>query len=152
MKSYTVRTGHHRFRPVHFFDLCRKRVDYFVIFRHDCQYNNGQDDWNKLMGVSSWRIHHTSYRFGWRYRDGKIELNAYWYEDGQRFYTDTLTYAQFDLPVRLMIRQEGNKIVWRIDRKKVHEIIGRMPWLTFQTGIYFGGDQPAPHNMTIEIA
>ena len=152
MKSYTVRAGKRRFRPVHIFNMIRKRVDYTVIFRHDCQYDIGKDqtDWNKLPGISGLLIHWNSYRFGWRYNNGRIELAAYWYEDGvdlDRHVAD----AQFDLPVRLMIRQEGEFIVWRVDRKKVHEVRGKLPCIGFRTNIYFGGNWKAPHEMTIDM-
>ena len=46
-----------------------------------------QSDWNKLMGLTTDRIHKNSIRIGWRWnpRTQRVELGFYGYLNGTRF-------------------------------------------------------------------
>src|SRR5206468_1203172 len=61
-----------------------------VTFPADIAYANAtasnQSDWNKLMGITTDRIHKNSIRIGWRWnpRSQRVELGFYGYLDGAR--------------------------------------------------------------------
>src|SRR5438309_7696089 len=99
--SFTVKSGHHRSdhdfvaRP-HVGQHVDRALRFRATFAADAAYATAnpanQSDWNKLMGLTTDRIHKNSIRLGWRWnpRTSRVELGFYGYLNGARFMS-TLT-------------------------------------------------------------
>ncbi len=113
-----------------------------------------QYDINKLMGFSDCNsMHHdNSARFGWRWADDQLEIFAYVYQNGQRI-TESLGTTEIGETrhYQLLIQDDHYVFSFGETTKKIKR--GR----TCNTGIYymlfpyFGGDEPAPHDINIMI-
>lgn len=94
--SFTIKRGHHRgdhdfvARP-HLGRHVDRTLRFRATFAADAAYTtsapSNQQDWNKLMGLSTDRIHKNSIRIGWRWNPSsqRVELGFYGYLDGKRF-------------------------------------------------------------------
>lgn len=150
-----VQQGKHRFTPpmwgLHIGGISRR-----ISFDPSCRYDlNGADqmDWNKLIGVCGWRgPHHNSYRFAWRYnqRIDLIELAAYVYSNGKR-HIYPLGQVSIDLPMNYEIRQCKGIVQFVINGNMPVQLRGKIPYIGWKLGPYFGGNNPAPKQMKIEI-
>ncbi|WP_051360011.1 hypothetical protein [Adhaeribacter aquaticus] len=112
-----------------------------------------QYDINKLYGFSDCRTaHHTnSARFGWRWLNKRLEVLAYTYKDGVR-------YEQFisavDLNTEYVYELEclENKYIFRLNGETVEMERGcNDNPQKYKLFPYFGGDEVAPHDITITI-
>ena len=123
-----------------------------------------QFDCNKLYGFSEDGPHENSARYGWRWLNGKLELLAYVYNNGKLFRDP----GSFDPPVICSIEIDREYIcriyvgpdayafeVFPVGTEQVHRF--NLPrtageddssWLLYP---YFGGNLPAPHDITIKI-
>ena len=160
---FRIPAGKHRARPLRF-GLWWNKKDFTwkVHFTNSCRYNlQGEDqrDINKLCGVGYLPGHHTdSARFGWRYlaNQDKIELLAYCYVNGHRAIKSiALCRINAFYKVQLLIGKSsyifmaiddngkciGSSTVKYYHRRK----------LQYRLGTFFGGNKPAPHNITIEL-
>lgn len=136
----------------------KSKIAYQLKFDDSSMYDLGninQLDINKLVGFSSGFHHKNSARFGWNCDNKNIILHTYCYVDGKRtwsefarirtgvFYKisikDTGGFYYFELV------DESGKITQKNIEKNHTKKIGYNLWP------FFGGDQPAPHNMYIEI-
>lgn len=133
---------------------------YQVTFHTDCAYSiapEDQADINKLFGIGYFPSHHdNSMRFGWRYiiETGKMEIMAYWYENKVRNWDSlcmvdigkTYLYGMFVMEdkCRLIVSSDGNNLADRTYPLK-------RKWIGYFLRPYFGGNQTAPHKMTIEL-
>lgn len=141
-------------------------------FNWTCAYNIGdqQSDWNKLFGMSwgffplvkQWMQHYNSSRFAWRWNRGseKIEVCAYYYINGERFYPeiDGNPWVSLDLNkvynfgifphnnvVEYIVAEDGYGLVYH------QQIVQEVPseW-GFAAPIYFGGTNYSPKTILIE--
>tara|TARA_Y100001938_G_scaffold143057_1_gene215243 strand:- start:3379 stop:3813 length:435 start_codon:yes stop_codon:yes gene_type:complete len=136
LKTYLIKKGKHYsgFRFIPFF-RCRE-ITIIFKFTDSCryEYNNPQltEQINKLFGFGALWHHRSSVRIGWRYSPKKdnIKLYTYKYIQGVRFekHFDTVKIGQY------------NKL-----RIKAH----RSYWLGKFLFPYFGGKEPAPHDIKI---
>lgn len=143
MNSYNRRTiDHLRFSVV---------FDSTAIYQTTLPENQG--DINKLYGVADCGSeHHTnSARFGWRWYNGKLELHAYTYLNKERksAYIGSITIGELAV---CEISMENRKYTFSVNGKSV-----TLPRACKGTGEgyllypYFGGNEPAPHDVTITI-
>lgn len=152
-----------------------------VTFSDSCRYDSApynSQDVNKLFGLSFGfgGVHGNSARFGWRWSmaDKCIELLAYCYIEGQRNWDEQLRF-----PVVAQV-QPGQKVLCTIEAVRKKAFLGTTLAIeagdtflfsveaggqVFTTevrrglldcyglthGLYFGGEQPAPHTMAVEI-
>lgn len=132
-----------------------------VIVRFDgsavytLQDAGNQADINKLVGFSDCGQHHQSEsaRFGWRWYEGELQILAYVYQQG------TLTFElmgsiAMDQEVNLSIMIEADQYRFSGDGLQTVTVArssdceaGENYWLW----PYFGGDEPAPHPVRIEL-
>ena len=82
----------------------RAIFDETAIYTSSSEEN--QHDANKLLGFSDCNSHHhqNSARFGWRWLDGKLEVLAYTYADGERsveYLTDININESHDYQIKL---------------------------------------------------
>lgn len=158
--KYTFKKGWHY--AWHWFKLYFSReglIEHTVNFSKECVYSFGsiEDfDVNKLFGRSFGLHHKNSVRFGWRANAEKktILIYMYNYKDGirqikelcscipGRSYTFKIKYNK---KVALFEVSEKN---WKT---KFSMEINAKTKLGYKLYPYFGGTNPAPHKMSIEI-
>ncbi len=113
-----------------------------------------QWDSNKLLGFADCNdVHHqNSARFGWRWLDGKIDIMAYCYIDGERYFekigsttpfSEDLYQIQLTADSYLFTFNGTQLAVPRKNKCDQGEYYMLFP--------YFGGDEKAPHDILIQI-
>lgn len=158
-KKYFIKAGNHRsgFFPNIYFGVLKSTKK--IIFTDSCLYDFGNShnlDVNKLFGLSYGYHHHNSVRFGWSEDDKEIAIHAYCYLNGQRTMKKIMSVPTniayvYDITVQdthydFTITDETGKIVGSTTTIKPKTI----KW-GYRLFPYFGGDNVAPHDMTIEI-
>lgn len=167
MKKYTIKKGKNfskLFGFIPHFGLTTKNKHNFKIkFETNCLYYfNNIDDWdiNKLCGISTSYSHHVqSARIGWRCRDGEnIEILAYCYNNKERIGGTSIDYVLGVVkPGELFecsIVVEKNKFILNMKMKNYFKEFSLdkddNSWcVKYFLYPYFGGNNPAPHNMNI---
>lgn len=135
-----------------------------VTFDSTCIYDIGaadQDDWNKVIGLGfvgskdqplGAAPHQVDgVRVGWRWstRLKRIELGAYAYVAEQRI----------DFKIADVLINQPTKLTIKIDYdRKLYQVMGGQPipfthdkTFAYETGLYFGGTQVAPHQIRVKI-
>ncbi len=156
---YTIQKGEHRARPIKIGLWFNKSViAYDVFFHDDCRYYlEGEDmlDTNKLFGIGFFPNHHKdSARIGWRYNSDtdKIILSAYCYVKGERKIFD-MEEVELNTWVRCKIKNEFGKYIFYVNSDistNYVEHLHNKKW-AYPLGVFFGGNQPAPGTMNIEL-
>jgi hypothetical protein len=135
-----------------------------VTFDSSCIYDlNSVDnqDWNKVIGLGfvgskdqdlGQAPHQVDgARVGWRWNPQRqrIELASYVYVGGQRSMAKVAETA-INQPTKLTIKIDYDR--------KVYQVLGGTPVsfthdksFAYKTGLYFGGDYPAPHKIRVKI-
>ncbi len=122
---------------------------------YETQDPANQSDINKLYGFSDCGSHHqqNSARFGWRWFDGALQILAYTYADGTRSHA-LVGVVDFDVVGQYRIDVDGAEYVFTLDGNPQV----RMPrgcagngGIKYRLWPYFGGDETAPHEITIHI-
>lgn len=162
---YTIKKGNHYPTPIQlqkvYFNPKKLKLSYHVEFQTNCRYSLPLDDMgdiNKLFGISFGYHHTNSERFGWRYDEhfDKIELLEYRYINGKRS-SYPLCYLFFNRInfLEMEIEQINNhlEITYRVNGKTEHKFVRPKPkaLISYTLGLYFGGNQTAPRNMSILI-
>lgn len=159
-KHYKIKEGKHDY-----FNLpkltCANSLNAMVMFPESWRYNlknKNQKDINKVLGLSdSWSYHKKhSARFGARYNTKlqKIELFAYTYREG-KVYAKFLKYIRIKHEVFLGLKIEPSHYAFYVN----NVLEQRLPrtcelsskGLKYILLPYFGGDEPAPHDITTLI-
>jgi hypothetical protein len=113
-----------------------------------------QFDWNKLRGLSDCgNLHQTdSARFGWRWTGSAVELAGYTYTGTVRASTELGTIAP-NTTHELVLAFDGPWYRFTVDG-----VTTSMPrgcsdaaLIKYQLWPYFGGDEVAPHDITIDL-
>jgi hypothetical protein len=140
-----------------------KGITRSVFFDFNCKYDlPGEDDdpdVNKIFGLGYFPKGKESARFGWNYNivTGKINVFAYYHRDGVAEFTKIcevligvpymmilnvhdLSYS-FSVVNMRNVMTVGNVMISKLHTKK----------FSYRQGLYFGGTQKAPHDITIEI-
>lgn len=140
-----------------------REISATVTFDSTCIYDIGpdQDDWNKVIGLGfvgakdqplGAAPHQIDgVRVGWRWstRLKRIELGAYAYVEGNRI----------DFKVADVLINQPTKLIIKIDYdRKLYQVMGGPPiafthdkTFAYKTGLYFGGNQVAPHQIRVKI-
>ncbi len=167
MSIYTINASNHYANGLNFgIHQSGRTVSKVVTFHSNCAYDLGnanQADINKLYGFSVGLFSGNDFnsaRFGWRWSmpKGKIELLAYVYVGGQRINEwDVDTFmgdVGLNSQVFTEISVEPTTYMFRSVNNGV-EIIKYIPRGGSGAGYnqypYFGGNEVAPHTMTIEL-
>lgn len=139
----------------------KESLRYKVTFDFNCVYdlrNTDQNDINKLFGIGYFPHHKDSARFGWRYDLGKklFILSAYCYVHGQRF-TQDVAQCSFQ-PVICEIVKFPDYYEFTVSQAENFHLLGRktIPYWhkkkwSYALGVFFGGNRPAPQDMSIKI-
>lgn len=158
--------GRHRARPLYWLRwwpilFNPAVISRRVIFTHSSKYElpgGDQEDHNKLFGVGFLRPHNRSARFCWRWDQARqvFILSAYLYINGARYFEDLcdcVANHYYDCHLRITeteyqftVRKESGDYLARMAFSKGH---GRK--LGLLLGPYFGGNRPAPKDLTIQL-
>lgn len=134
-------------------------INVTVLFDESAEYTldvtSDQADINKLIGFSDCHQDHQSEsaRLGWRWFDDELQILAYTYREGQLSF-ELMGAVNMNQEIDLQIRIVGDTYQYSgtgltsvtMDRTPNCET-GDNYWLW----PYFGGDQPAPHEVTIKL-
>ena len=137
-----------------------------VTFDSSCIYDIGkvdEQDWNKVIGLGFVGSKDQDVtvgipphqidgaRVGWRWNPqrGRIDLGAYTHVEGKRI-DFKIAETALNTPTRLTIKIDYDR--------KLYQIMGGRPipfthnkTFAYKTGLYFGGNQPAPHRIRVKI-
>lgn len=129
-----------------------------AILDSSCIYTtvdpNNQADINKLFGFADCASHHqtNSARFGWNWENGAMHIHAYCYAGTVRSYKELGTVAlgkAFDCKLYVL----PDKYIFELEGKKDTMMRGcpDNTAIGYKLLPYFGGDEPAPHDVRVKI-
>ena len=139
--------------------LQSKILDFSVIFDQSAIYETitkeNQHDINKLMGFSDCNsMHHeNSARFGWRWLNGKLEIHAYAYVNGERI-TTYIGDVTLNEPTGYQLQITADHYVFYLqgyEPVRIKRGASCNKGLYYMLFPYFGGDEVAPHDILIQI-
>ena len=141
-----------------------REISATVTFDSSCIYDlkgGDQDDWNKVIGLGFVGSKDQTLgaaphqvdgaRVGWRWnlQRQRIELGAYVYVEG-KINSFKVAEVAINQPTKLIIKIDYDR--------KLYQVIGgpTIPFthektFAYETGLYFGGNQVAPHNIRVKI-
>lgn len=159
MKKYTIPKGEHSSdHPIKLY-TGKSSFNFSVNFDESCRYDLGtidQLDINKLAGISFGYHQTNSIRIGWAYNviNQNIDLYSYCYLNGNRL-TDTIGSCSIgvDTSIKLNLNFKANTFNITLNGGTNHEFIYKYPFLKLGYYLYpyFGGNNPAPHEMVIYL-
>ena len=132
------------------------------MFTESCLYDlkdEDQGDVNKLFGYSIGLHHNNSVRFGWRanLKNRTIEIVAYEYRDKVRLVTP-ICEVKLNEPYKFDIHYNGyGQVMYGVYDKDGFQVMGIVNPLQlkhkynfgYTLGIYFGGNEKAPQDITL---
>jgi hypothetical protein len=156
-QKFTIRAGKHRCDEEYLKPLTVNGTSFVVKFDDSAIYTSktreNQYDTNKLWGFSDgWNHMKNSARIGWDYLDGELSLHAFAHVNGEMKY-QKLTTIKPGEEVACRIRIFGSYYIFTAKGEVV--AIPRATTKAFVDGYqlfpYFGGDETASHQITIQI-
>lgn len=156
--SYTIPAGAQYCEQEHFETIATNAIYFTVLFDSSAVYTtkntSNQADINKLYGFSDNRAHHHSFsaRFGWRWYNNKLTLHGYIYNDSVREYKELGAIA-IGKPARcaILVRKDQYAFVLNGDTTHMRRTSKTDRAEGYRLYPYFGGDEYAPHKITIQI-
>jgi hypothetical protein len=155
-KKYVIKKGNHvsgyRWNTTY-----ENKFNIEVIFDESAKYTTddpvNQYDINKLWGVSDCgnRHHDNSIRFGWRWLNDSLEILWYRRLAGQ-FEFEKITTVNLDETNYMHLSISKNSYELRVNEViKTAQRPCSGDYKRYKLYPYFGGDETAPHNITIRI-
>tara|TARA_R110000782_G_scaffold232528_2_gene318738 strand:+ start:88 stop:636 length:549 start_codon:yes stop_codon:yes gene_type:complete len=155
-RVYKIKEGRHHSNTAY----CTTKSNYITfdaIFDESAQYTStnptNQYDVNKLYGLSDCGTSHTknSIRFGWRWLNDSLEI--LWYKrENDDFSFKNITTIDLNTSHHYTITFTEDSYILSVD--DIHVVVDRKCSETYKRYYlypYFGGDEEAPHNITIRI-
>jgi len=155
--TYVIPAGSHYSSQSSYKSFQDSVLKFTVRFDSSAIYTNveasNQGDINKLYGFGEEGSHHeNSARFGWNWENRKLNLYAYCYVAGER-HSILMGEAVIGNEYNCTIRLSGDSYVFYFNN--ITHSIPRTLHTKVATGYllypYFGGDETAPHEITIHI-
>ncbi len=113
-----------------------------------------QWDTNKLLGFSDCNSahHENSARFGWRWLGNQLEIIAYCYADGV-VYIEPIAAVPLNEPSQYELSITEDSYLFKLNDTTMTMTRGNActTGLYYKLWPYFGGDEVAPHDITIKI-
>jgi hypothetical protein len=141
------------FVPVHVSTFSfQVKFDSSAIYQTSDPHN--QSDINKLLGFSDNNTDHHEYsaRIGWRWSDNALHLFGYVYNKGIVSFKE-ISKIDIGVPVSCCIKVSGNEYIFTVNKTQI-----KMPRESttalaegYKLWPYFGGNETAPHNISIWI-
>jgi hypothetical protein len=154
-KLYTIPEGAHYAEGIRTSLVVGNTVLRFrATFMENCLYipteNPGQI--NKLYGMAYGQHHNCSARVGWRSDGNLIEVLSYVYTAKDARESRTLGFVKPCQPHEYEIARKGDDLSISMDDEEPQKFKLFAPSLIgYRLYPYFGGANPAPHRMQIEI-
>ena len=157
-RTYTIKKGNHSSSGIHSGLFISGELSIKVKFNKSAIYTSKlpANQWavNKLFGFSDcFNHHHTnSARFGWRYLNSKLELMAYNYVKKQRW-EEKIGDLKMDEWQAMKIKMDGSNYLFTFGGKTLKMPRGCSSKRAngYKLYPYFGGQETAPHDITIQI-
>ena len=155
-KPYKIKKGKHR-SGYRFKSDNRDYIEFQVIFDESAIYETksiiNQADINKLYGVSDCGRHHMEYsiRFGWRYFSNQLQILWFKHEAGEFSY-EVIKSININQVYTLSLDITEDHYILCVDN--VCTLTDRTCMKNYKRYYlypYFGGDETAPHDITIRI-
>lgn len=155
-RVYKIKEGRHRSNTAY----CTTKSNYIsfeAMFDESAQYISNdptnQYDVNKLYGLSDCGTSHTknSIRFGWRWLNDSLEILWYKREDSH-FSFEKITTVELNKSYYYTITFTEDSYILCVDG--IEAVVDRRCSETckrYYLYPYFGGDEEAPHDITIRI-
>lgn len=157
-KTYTIQQGNHSCDQSTIQSVRTAEMKFRVRFNETAVYTTvlagNQADINKLWGFSEgFNNQYNSARFGWTWYNNALRLHAYVYNKGVRAYQE-LTTVSIGEEVDCSIRVSGGSYIFTAKGISVTMARGGSGSNAsgYQQFPYFGGDETAPHFISIDIA
>jgi hypothetical protein len=157
-QTYFIKKGNHgaEGNNMEFFD--RNAVSKVVVFDSSAIYHAAaganQEDVNKLFGFSDCNTHHqeNSARIGWSWNGKAVVLYAYAYVNKERI-IKMLATVSINEPVRCSVRAAGDRYYFSVNdhSDSLPRHCTDYQGSRYRLYPYFGGDETAPHNITIKM-
>lgn len=156
---YKIKAGGNYADHNDFSYTAKTTLSFSVIFDSSAVYTNkipeNQHDINKLYGFSDCNVQHntSSARFGWNWRDKALRIYAYCYRNGERV-SQELGTVELNKPADYQISIVGGNYVFTFKGKETTIARGCnivQSNQRYRLYPYFGGDEPAPHDIIISI-
>lgn len=156
---FKIKAGKHRAKPFRFgLFYGKKSIKKRVSFGDGVTASvDGIDqyDINKLFGLGflPGGHHKESARFGWRYdiATDAVFIYSYCYVNGQRI-TNLLTRLEQYERATLEIKIDRGEYAFYVNDSPLVKIPFKHKYkVSYPLGVFFGGNQPAPANMAIEL-
>lgn len=156
--KYHIASGEHYSDQSTFMAVNYKEQKFLVKFDSSAIYQTvdpaNQYDINKLYGFSdNGKQHHEfSARVGWRWSDGALRLFGYIYNNSVVSYQE-IGAVSIGEQHTCSIKVSGSSYIFTVDGKSItmpRESAGDAA-VGYKLYPYFGGDETAPHDMTISI-
>lgn len=156
MDAYVIEAGNHA--STHTVSLFTgSQMVFDALFDESAIYEtvdaSNQADINKLLGFSDCTSHHhtNSARFGWRWFDEELQIHAYTYADGSRSHV-FLGTAEIDEISTYSIAIDSDSYLFTFDGVTTEVDRGCSgSGVKYRLYPYFGGDETAPHDITIYL-
>jgi hypothetical protein len=156
-KVYNIPKGEHYCKESTFSNLAVSEIEFTVQFDSSAIYKttdpNNQYDINKLWGFTEGTDNHlNSARIGWSFNENQLRLYGYAYADGNRNSIEIAT-ININQPIKCGIKVADGVYVFTVNgitRFLPRTVIGKFA-VGYKQFPYFGGDEPAPHDVTIMI-
>lgn len=156
---FKIKEGDHYCDTRHPESLQSNRLSFKAKFDESARYlfkeTGFQDSKNKLMGFSDCNSYHheNSARFAWQWYNDRIEIFAYCYVEGVRVekflgatsFNETASYA-------LEITTDHYVFYFKGVREEIERKAPCERGVYMILWPYFGGQLPAPHDITIQIS
>jgi hypothetical protein len=162
--SFEIKSGHHKSdhdfvaRP-HLGRHVDRALRFRATFASDAAYTtqaaSNQSDWNKLMGISTDRIHKNSIRIGWRWNPAtsRVELGFYGYLNGTRL-SQQLAEVALGQPIDCELHMTNLGLTASAGGHS-HTESGSLgvslPLTWVLHSAYFGGAETAPHDLHVTV-
>jgi hypothetical protein len=155
--SFTIRLGQHYCDQNSLKSVRTSEMKFMVKFDNSAIYQTvipeNQYDINKLWGFSEGiNNQYNSARIGWSWNNDALRLYGYVYANGVRHYQE-ITSVIIGTDITCSIKLAGNTYLFTVNGVSVS--LPRGPSTTQASGYqqypYFGGDETAPHLITIMI-
>jgi len=155
--TYIIQEGQHFCTPNPFVTTTDSQLSFIAVFDSSCIYTTtdpvNQDDINKLFGFSDCNTQHieNSARIGWRWSKDSLRLFGFVHNNGNIIYKE-ITTAEIKGNINCNIICEKDSYRFTVNGKSItlpRNCSGNFN--RYKLYPYFGGNEPAPHNVTVKL-
>lgn len=155
---YTILKNCHYSIPPKLCFSFKENFKWLVQWNDSCKYDlQSVDQWdiNKLCGLrmNLFSNHINSFRFGWLYntKTSLIDIYAYYYINKKRSFIKIDSNSINDITL-LELNFLSNSVQFKVNSKSfIVDFKNETKSIKYYSGLYFGGNRPAPHTIKIII-